>query len=151
MTYYIGIDPGPSTGIALLSVKGLSFEWTVFQVNEGGASWLITELCHDYSPRAVAYEEFIPGNRAGTKGKNAQVTRRIADNVPVIVKGSCRAVVPPVFVVARRATDVFPWATDKRLEKAEFPWGPKFKDARAAGKHVLYLAVRDGKEHDPLA
>jgi len=70
--------------------------------------------------------------------------------VPLIVKGSCRRI-PPVFVVARRATDVFSWATDKRLEKAGFPWGPKFKDARAAGKHALYLAVQDGKERDPLA
>jgi hypothetical protein len=151
MPYYLGVDPGPSTGLALLNLEdGCSPEWTVFQVNGDGAGWLLAEICRYYSPRAVSYEEFVSSNRAGTKGKAAQETRRIADNVPAIAKGNCRRS-PPVYIVARRATDVFGWATEKRLEKSGFPWGPKFKDARAAGKHVLYLAVRDGKERDPLA
>lgn len=151
MPYYLGLDPGPSTGIALLNLEdGCSPEWTVFQVNGDGANWLLAELCRTYAPRAVEYEEFVPSNRAGTKGKAAQETRRIADQVPLIAGANCRRV-PPVFVVARRATDVFGWALDKRLEASGFPWGPKFKDARAAGKHALYTAVRDGKERDPLA
>lgn len=150
MPYYLGEDPGPSTGIALLNLEdGCSPEWTVFQVNGFGANWLLAELCRTYAPRAVEYEEFVVSNRAGTKGKAAQETRIIAANVSGIALSNCRRV-PPVFVVARRATDVFGWATDKRLEMSGFPWGPKFKDARAAGKHALYCAVRDGKEHDPL-
>lgn len=149
MTYYLGVDPGPSTGIALLNLEdGCSPEWTVFQVNGFGAQWLLGELCRTYCPRGVSYEEFVPGNRAGTKGKAAQETRIIANNVPGIAKQNCPN---GVFVVARRAADVFPWATDKRLEKSGFPLGPKFKDARSAGKHALYMAVRDGKERDPLA
>lgn len=149
MSYYLGLDPGPSTGIALLNLEDdCSPEWTVFQVNGDGANWLLGALCLAYSPRVVSYEEFVPSNRAGTKGKAAQETRRIADQVYLIAKSNCRRV---TFVVARRATDVFPWATDKRLEASGFPLGPKFKDARAAGKHALYCAVRDGKERDPLA
>lgn len=150
MNYYIGEDPGPSTGIVLLHMEDLFIEWTVFQVNGAGANWLLAELCRAYSPRAVSYEEFVPSNRAGGKGKAAQDTRMIADQIPLIAAGNCRRI-PPVFVVGRRSTDVFPWATDRRLEKSGFPWGPKFKDARSAGKHALYLAVKDGKERDPLA
>jgi hypothetical protein len=151
VTYYLGVDPGPSTGIALLNLEdGCSPEWTVFQVNGAGAPWLLTELCRAFCPRAVSYEEFVASNRAGTKGKAAQETRRIADQVEPIARANCRRSTP-VYVVARRATDVFGWATEKRLEKSGFPLGPKFRDARAAGKHVLYLAVRDGKERDPLA
>ena len=147
----MGEDPGPSTGIALLNLEdGCSPEWTVFQVNGLGANWLLAELCRAYCPRSLEYEEFIPGNRAGTKGKAAQETRMIADQIPLIATGNARRI-PSVYVVARRSTDVFPWATEKRLEASGFPWGPKFKDARAAGKHCLYTAVRDGKERDPLA
>lgn len=148
MPYYIGVDPGPSTGIALLNLEdGCSPEWTVFQVTGNGAAGLLIYLCRSFHPRAVEYEEFVPSNRAGTKGKAAQETRMIADNIPRIVQANWAA----AFVVARRATDAFPWATEKRLEKSLFPWGPKFKDGRAAGKHCLYTAVRDGKERDPLA
>jgi hypothetical protein len=152
MRYYLGVDPGPSTGIALLNLEDdCSPEWTVFQVNADGANWLLAAICRAYNPRSVEYEEFVPSNRAGTKGKAAQVTRRGADQVPLVVKANCVRRVPAVFVIARRATDVFPWASDKRLDKSGFPLGPKFKDARAAGKHALYTAVLDGKERDPLA
>src|ERR1700743_3430048 len=147
----MGVDPGPSTGIGLLDLEdGCSPAWTVLQVNGAGGAWFIRKLCRSYGPRAAEYEEFVPSNRAGTKGKAAQETRMIADQVPMLVKANCRRI-PSVLVVARRATDVFGWASDKRLDKTGFPLGPKFKDARSAGKHCLYTAVRDGKERDPLA
>src|ERR1700747_1294119 len=114
----MGIDPGPSTGIALLNLEdGCSPEWYVFQVNGPIVNWQIISLFPAFSPRAVEYEEFVVSNRAGTKGKAAQETRMIADQVPGLVRANCRKI-PPVFVVARRATDAFGWATEKRLEQS---------------------------------
>lgn len=149
--YYMGVDPGPSTGIALLSFS--DFEppgWEVFQTYGTSALWLIDRIYQDYCPKAISVEQFIPSNRAGTKGKDAELTRLIANYAVdhgqrVVRTGGVHA-----FVVERRATDVFLWATDKRLKAAEFPWGTKYKDARSAGKHALFCAVRDGKERDPL-
>lgn len=142
---YIGVDPGPSTGIVVLVFDEAGTEWYVFQCNGDAAIYLLGFLCQKYVPRAVSYEAFVPGNRAGNKGKDADETRRIAGQVEIAV-----AVVPAGFTIARKAADVKPWATDKRLEKLKFPMGAKFKDARDAARHALYCAVRDGKESDPL-
>lgn len=145
-TYYMGVDPGPSTGIALLNLDfDLGYGWEVFQCYGGSAYWLLDKIYQDYCPRAVAVEEFIPSNRAGTTGKDAQLTRGIADYAV------SQAYQRLPFVVARPAGTVKPWATDKRLGMTDFPWGTKFKDARDAGRHALYCAVWDGKERDPLA
>ena len=148
--YYMGVDPGPSTGIALFSIEDLDSGWDVFQCEGGSAFWLLLKIYEDYCPRVVAVEEFIPSNKAGGKGANAGLTRRLAEYAVSSAKANVKRS-PAVFTVYRRAADVKPWATDKRLAKADFPWGVKFKDARDAGRHALYAAVRDGKERDPLA
>lgn len=148
---YMGIDPGPSTGLALLFVHDDGYwEWMVFQVDGwNGAFWLIQELYAHFCPNLVAVEKFIPMNKGGTSGKDAELTRRIAEHSYQLVPTIKR--IPAAVSRLRKAADVKPWATDKRLEKAGFPWGAKFKDARDAGRHVLYAAVLDGKERDPLA
>lgn len=142
---YIGCDPGPSTGIVVLVFDDVGVEWYVFQCNSDAAIYLLGFLCQKYAPRCVSYEAFVPSNRAGNKGKDADTTRRIALQVEVTT-AICDS-----YSVARKAADVKPWATDKRLEKLKFPMGAKFKDARDAARHALYAAVRDGKERDPLA
>ena len=53
-------------------------------------------------------------------------------------------------VVTRPASDVMTWCSDKRLETINFPLAPKMKDARAAGKHMLFGAVKSGRADDPL-
>lgn len=147
--YYMGVDAGPSTGLAILNVDELEYGWEVFQCYGYSAYWLLDKIYRDYCPRAVAVEEFVVSNRAGSKGKDAQLTRAVADYAVSHAAGIKRN--PPAFVVARRAVEVKLWASDKRLAKSGFPWGTKFKDARDAGRHALYAAVRDGKERDPLA
>lgn len=148
MPYYVGVDGGPSTGIAVLSVELASYEWTVFQVNGEGAPWLIQAIYDRFCPRVVASEKFIPSNRAGTTGKDADLTRRIHAYTLDAAAGIRR--VPPCAVRERNAGNIKPWASDKRLAKTGFPLGSKFKDARDAGRHALYAAVLDGKERDPL-
>jgi hypothetical protein len=142
--YYVGIDPGPSTGIAVLNFNDLEPPgWEVFQVGGVSAIWLLDHILRDYRPKIVAVEEFIVSNRPGTKGADAELTRRIANQAAAKRLNGYT-------VRERRAIDVKPWATDKRLAKTDFPWGAKFKDARDAGRHALYAAVRDGRERDPL-
>lgn len=150
MNVYVGVDPGPSTGIVVLVFDDVGVEWYVFQCNSDAAIYLLGFLCQKYAPRCVSYEAFVPSNRAGNKGKDADTTRRIAGQVETTAMGFSHRI-PKTFIVARKAADVKPWATDKRLEKLKFPMGAKFKDARDAARHALYAAVRDGKERDPLA
>lgn len=148
--YYMGVDPGPSTGIALLNIDfDLGYNWEVFQCYGTSAMWLLESIYRDYCPRAVAVEAFIPSNRAGTTGKDAQLTRTIADYA--VSKAYDIQRNPHAFVITRRAVDVKKWASDKRMKLSGFPTGEKFKDARDAGRHALYCAVWDGKERDPLA
>lgn len=145
--WYAGFDPGPSSGISLVGIDDHCDPlWVVVQCNGDAAMELLGVLLNRYHPRALAYEEFVVSNRAGTKGKNAQLTRALADRAPGIVDTWS----PGTHIVTRRATDVMLWATPKRLEAAKFPLGTKFKDVQAAGKHALFCAVRDGKERDPL-
>ena len=133
VAYYAGTDPGPSTGIAVLMVSYMEYKWAVFQVDGNTAPWLIDEIYANFCPRVVAVEEFIPSNRPGTKGKDAQLTRSIADfAVAAAPRISTVRDCPKLHVVTRCAANIKPWATDKRLQKTAFPWGAKFKDARDA-------------------
>lgn len=150
MPNYMGIDPGPSTGIAVFnpdhagSVQGM---WSVFQVDGQTAFWLIAEICTAWQPRIIAVEEFEVRGNGGTTGKDAELTRHLAH----YAQDQARIQQPPALVRMRKPALVKPWATDKRLTKTGFPLGTKFKDARDAGRHALYAAVRDGREPDPLS
>lgn len=142
----MGIDPGPSTGIALFNIESLESGWSVFQVDGGSAPWLIRSLIEDWAPVVVAIEEFeVRRGSAGTAGKDAELTRWLVHCTENLV-----APRPNTLFRCRKPSLVKPWASDKRLAKTGFPWGAKFKDARDAGRHALYAAVRDGKERDPL-
>lgn len=146
----MGVDPGPSTGIALWNIGDLEAGWSVFQCDGNSAAWLIDTIYRTFCPRAVSVEQFVPSNRAGNTGADAALTRFLASHAVSSARANIKRS-PAVFVVERRAVDVKLWATDKRLKTTDFPWGNKFKDARDAGRHALFMAVRDGHERDPLA
>lgn len=146
----MGIDPGPSTGIVLLFIHDDGhWEWMVFQTDSAAAFWLIQELYIRFVPRVVTIEAFVPTNKAGTTGKDAELTRRLADHAYILAGTINRQ--PPTAARKRKAADHKPWASDHRLTKTEFPMGAKFKDARDAARLAMYGAVYDGKERDPLA
>lgn len=139
--WYLGVDPGPSSGIALIGTDGRQWEGHAFQCDGDMTLFLARALCAEYRPRAVSGEKFIPSNRAGTTGKDAELTRRVFHELAQL----------NIFVTSYKAADVKSWATNTRLRAVNFPLGPKFKDACDAGRHALYCAVKDGKEKDPLA
>jgi len=147
---YMGVDPGPSTGIVLLFIHDDGhWEWMVFQVDYNAVFWLIQELYARFCPRVVVIEKFITTNRAGTTGKDADKTRRITEHAYQLACAINR--VPATAVRLNKAADVKPWASDHRLKKTAFPMGEKFKDARDAARHAMYGACYYGKERDPLA
>lgn len=149
MSYTVlGIDPGPSTGMAIMTYDagpdGRRWEWTVLQVNGAAALELLGLLTARYHPVMIAVEAFIPSNRAGTKGRGAEVTRNIVGEIKSITG---------IPVKSRPAAEVKPWASDKRLDDAKFPMKEKtaWRHARDAGRHALYAFCRDGGGPDPLA
>lgn len=144
MACYMGVDPGVSTGIAVYDPANSS-PWSVFQVNGRAAPWLIDSVLVDFKPVLIAVEAFEVRNSAGTKGKDAELTRFLAHYARQAAERN-----PDRHYVERLPGQVKPWATDKRLTKTGFPLGTKFRDARDAGRHALYAAVRDGNESDPL-
>ena len=145
----MGVDGGPSTGAALLVIEpDGTRKWMVFQCDGNSAFWLIQDLYSQFCPRVVGIEAFVESNKRNS-AEDAELTRKITEHAYMLVAGIKRR--PVAVPRKRRATDVKPWATDKRLEKAGFPLGRKFLDARDAGRHALYAAVYDGKERDPLA
>lgn len=147
---YMGVDPGPSTGVVLLFVHDDGqWEWLVFQVNYDAAFWLIQELYTRFVPRVVVIEKFIATNKAGTTGADADRTRRIAEHAYQLVPTIKR--IPAAKGYYAMAANHKPWASDHRLKKTKFPMGDKFKDAKDGARLAMYGACYYGKERDPLS
>jgi hypothetical protein len=141
---WIGIDPGPSCGVVVLIWEDGTWRILAFQCNADALEELLRWLFMRFHPDAAAIELFVTSNKAGSKGADADITRML---VALVIMLCTEYGVP---VVRNRATDVKPWALDKRLLRIGFPMGRKFLDARDACRHALYGAVRHGKVPDPL-
>ena len=151
MLTVIGIDPGPNTGICV--VKFITRTWGMmspawYQCDGAAAAKLCTwinDSVRDSDTIKVQIEDFVSGNGAGNKGEAADITRSLVNKLGALFPDA-----DPVYV---RATDVKPWATDKRLEKAGllYPYaGTAMRHANDAARHALYRAVKTGWP-DPLA
>ena len=117
--FVIGIDPGPSTGIAVLdlTVPVLAAGAEAFQVNASAACWLLQQILgtSGLAARRVTVrggiEGFAPGHGAGSvvrAGLTRDQVRELED-----VAAAYGAVLSE-----RYMGRVKPWASDTRLEKA---------------------------------
>jgi hypothetical protein len=160
LTSCINIDPGETTGIALLDFdqdKRLVGR-TFLQADHKSAPFVLEALLAKYYGRDKTYvthrfaglEPFITGSSAGTKGKPAELTRQLAFAFAEQLQlwG---------YSVARRpAAAVKPWATDRRLVAVGFPASPNggvkgdLGHAADGARHALYAAVHDAYMPDPL-
>lgn len=146
---FMGVDPGITCGIAWAtwgpfsgwSVRAASCDLDAMLEVLG---WRLRDWQRDGVPVTLQGEKFETGNRPGAKGRDADCTRRGLEYVLSTARDF-----GATFVTAR-AADVKPWATDKRLAAIGFPLAPKLRDARDAGRHMLYAAVRSGRAPDPL-
>lgn len=145
--WYIGVDPGPSTGLVALGTDGKDWAVHAFQCDGDSAVMLVNWACCKFQPRVVGVEAFVPSNKGGDRGKDAELTRAVQHQAKL-----AGTMFEGTTVVTKRATDVKPWAdNEKRFKKVGFPLGPKFKDARSALWQALHAACKEGRERDPLA
>ncbi len=144
MTSFLGLDPGPSSGVVLLTAGPGFYRWAVFQCDADSVTFLTRHLVEEYRPRCLAAEKFLASNKAGSSGKAADVTRSTLAQAETVAHHY------GVPVILKPAGHVKPWATDTRLARANFPFGPKFRDVRDAGRHVLFSAVMHYGVTDPL-
>lgn len=158
----VGIDPGPTTGLCFLDFqqttesKWVLTEKLIMQVHGGNVAKALEAILMRWygatvpiAGRFAQVERFVTGNSAGTKGADAEVTRRL-----VMALAECM-MVGGYKTQIRSAADVKPWATDKRLIRAslakEGEIHGKLRDGFDAARHALFCAVNDARIPDPLA
>lgn len=148
----IGVDPGPSTGIAFLDYVGdqLTGFMSIQIDGKSAVPCLEAILARYYSNpstiqmRLAQVEAFITGKSAGTKGEDAEVTRQLAFNIAE------RLQMWGYSVQLRKKADVSTWASDKRLKASGLLRPPENRHANDASRHGLFVAVHDGYKPDPL-
>lgn len=150
-TYIIGVDPGRVTGIAGLSIfDGELTNHTLIQCTHDVPRWLVRHLFDSVQPvdrLVLAVERFVVRARAGRSSDAAagEITRDLIGALATIGEMHGAA------VYLRSASDVKPWATDKRLEAAGLNKYSTMRHAADAARHALFAAVRDCGLPDPLS
>jgi hypothetical protein len=163
MLTIIGVDPGVTTGIAVLDyseiinardpkVLQLIATPELYQCQPMGAIRLVRTMfdaqlyAGAYATIVLSIERFIEGKHSNTAEGNA--TREVVGILTALAEGYGQLVSA---VHTNRAADVKPWATDRRLEAAGVPDPKGFRHARDAARHALYAGVRAHNVPDPLS
>jgi hypothetical protein len=146
----IGVDPGPTTGIAILHWSPAARDgdkpgviWRGYQCDADSASGLLVMMLNlEDVWHAGEIEHFVHGNLP-----NSPTTVRLENELAEAAEdcGLKLARCP--------MATVKPWASDKRMTAAG-AWATipaKMVDARAASRHCLYRAVNGGGVPDPLS
>lgn len=150
-TYIVGVDPGRVTGIAGLSVfDGELTNHTLIQCSHDVPRWLARHLFDSVQPvdrLVLAVERFVVRARAGRSNDAAagEITRDLIGALATIGELHGAA------VFLRSASDVKPWATDKRLATAGITAPPAMRHSLDAARHALFAAVHDCGLPDPLS
>lgn len=149
----VGVDPGPTTGIAFLDYQnGVLAGRTVLQCESRTAEIVLRAMLRQYymipdiGKRVASVERFVTGRSAGARGPNADVTRQLVMELTELLEMFAYR------VKIRAAADVKPWASDRRLAtvfgKANFT-GSMIHGYDAA-RHALYGGHEAGVVKDPL-
>jgi hypothetical protein len=155
----VGADPGPATGLCFLDYdRGHLVGRTLLQSEGATAAYVLQSLiegrCRTLDPaetgkRIASVEKFVTGAGAGSRGKNADVTRQLVMELTEVLQMSGYT------VTIRPAADVKPWASNKRLVAAGIYSSEKamhsdMGHAADAARHCLYGAHEAGITADPL-
>lgn len=149
MIRVLGIDPGGTTGLAVLGfADGLKVLSAFGQITDRDT--LMTTVATSFLSTVdlVAIEKFVVSRRSGrsSSAQTGEQARLIIGGVAQL----CRE--HGVRFVQRPAGTVKPWATDRRLDAAGLLAPTKgLGHARDAARHALYAAVRDLGLPDPLS
>lgn len=144
----IGVDPGGTTGIAILHLS--TRRWEFAQVTEGLVLPIIKHhiLACGTVPNGtlIAVEKFVVGPRAG-KSAHAGAGKTARELI-----GQLRVAAGSQITFAERsASTVKKWATDRRLVAAGVPSLKGMPHAGDGARHALYAAVHDRGLRDPLS
>lgn len=148
----VAVDPGPVPGVAMLTNDGGRLATSVFQCDPDSVLWLVRHLITAgpiAARRVIAVERFVVGMRAANSAHASAgvVTRDMIGALTELGRSLAR-----VSVVRRCAAEVMPWSTDKRLKAVGlYDVTKAMPHARAASRHALFAAVRDGNFSDPLS
>jgi hypothetical protein len=140
MTRVVGIDPGPTPGIAVLEVTSGRLEASDVLQCSARLLWTVLPALTSYDAGVlVVVERFVVRGRATAE---QTLTR---DQVAAVQTLHPRA-------ADRSASQVKAWATDERLERAGLLDACKgMRHARDAARHALYAAVHGSLIPDPLS
>jgi hypothetical protein len=157
----IGIDPGPTTGFCFLEYHRVApgvfslAERHLFQADGSSARILLNAMLIAYyegeevTGRYCGIEKFVTGRGAGTKGANADVTRRLVQDLRNFAEES------GYYVSEHTASEAKTWATDKMLSAAGITGDSgihgKLRDAYDSARHALFTARWDAYMPNPLA
>src|SRR5687767_7464578 len=157
MTAIIGVDPGKTTGIALLAwhrwTSGNGGVWdppVLLQSSREGVLTVVEALFRrtvdQGSDVALSVERFVSGPRSGKLATpaGATIARELIGELTSWAKSA------NVTVYLRSAAEVKPWASDARLKKvgAEHRGMPHALDS---ARHALFTGVRAYGFPDPLS
>jgi len=148
----LGVDPGGTTGLALVSYVDGAF--TLEAVTETTKLHVIAYVLDRAAHRVhiVAAERFVIGRRAGRSSSAAAGT--LARDVLGVVAAEGKRL-GGVRVKLRTAAEMKRWATDKRLKAAGLWEGTaatiNHHDGRDAARHALMALVWDLGCPDPLS
>lgn len=142
--YVIGIDPGGTTGICIYNLGARTGE--LLQATPGVAIEVIERLASGRVVVRLAVERFVVGPRSArsSTAKAGQTTREL---IGALEDFSRRF---GIRVVQRSASEVKPWATDKRLTAAGL-LVKGMPHAVDGARHALFCAVSDCGLPDPLS
>jgi hypothetical protein len=149
----VAVDPGPIPGVVMLGRDATGvLPPSIFQCDAGSLIWLVRHMLTagpEPTPRVLAVERFVVGMRSARSSTPiaGAITR---DQIGALTELGRE--LDGLLVVRRCAAEVMPWSSDKRLNAAgllELTKG--MQHARAAARHALYAAVRDGAMADPLS
>jgi hypothetical protein len=140
--FVIGVDPGQTTGICVLDGAYRD----LVQTTPGLVLPIVRSVLFVAPDSVLAVEKFVVGPRASrlSTPKAGQTTREL---IGALVDLGNRL---GVRVVQRSASDVKPWATDVRLKAAGI-WTKGMPHAHDAGRHALFVAVKECGLPDPLS
>jgi hypothetical protein len=161
----IGLDPGETTGMCFLNYYTFPDDtWNpiperiLLQAEGSSSDHVLRAMLHAYYPagntevtaRYAGIERFVTGRAAGGRTKPGEITRQLV----MQLAETCQLY--GYSTKLRSASEVKPWATDKRLVKAqiareETALHGKARDAYDGARHALFAAVADAKMKDPLA
>jgi hypothetical protein len=154
--HVLGADPGPTTGIVVLSWYSLALAkppyTRAYQVNADAApallEWILATHTGGDAWTSGGIEAYVRGNRSSRtkKADDSGVTIKLVHTLTGIASGH------GLDLGARSASTVKTWATDKRMKAAglEDLIPKKMLDAWSAGQHGLFSACSDSGIGDPL-